>query len=102
MHALWVLAHGISGMSNTMLSLYQLHNQVDAQEMRILHREKSAATESTRRTERIAIQQALELQTAHNTNATLAEVCTPCLLRLFRISAVWRTPVLVRLRLEMS
>ena len=48
--------------------------QVDVQEMRLLHREKSAAVDSTRRTERIAIQQALELQTAHNTNATLAEV----------------------------
>ncbi len=47
---------------------------VDAQEMRLLHREKQAAVDSTRRTERIAIQQALELQTAHNTNSTLAEV----------------------------
>ncbi|KAL0019037.1 hypothetical protein WJX77_006844 [Trebouxia sp. C0004] len=44
------------------------------QEMRLLHREKSAAVDSTRRTERIAIQQALELQTAHNTNSTLAEI----------------------------
>jgi len=42
--------------------------------MRLLHREKQAAVDSTRRTERIAIQQALELQTAHNTNSTLAEV----------------------------
>lgn len=48
--------------------------QVDAQEMRLLDMEKSAAEDSTRRTERIMIQQALELQTAHNTNATLAEV----------------------------
>ncbi|KAL0046206.1 hypothetical protein WJX82_005562 [Trebouxia sp. C0006] len=44
------------------------------QEMRLLNREKQAAVDSTRRTERIAIQQALELQTAHNTNSTLAEI----------------------------
>ncbi|DBA84583.1 TPA: hypothetical protein ACH3X2_006162 [Trebouxia sp. C0005] len=44
------------------------------QEMRLLDMEKSAAEDSTRRTERIMIQQALELQTAHNTNATLAEI----------------------------
>ncbi len=75
-HTLWVLTHGMSRVPNAIFSFSQLHSSVpvDAQEMRLLHREKQAAVDSTRRTERIAIQQALELQTAHNTNSTLAEV----------------------------
>lgn len=54
--------------------------QVHAEEMQLVHEEKVAAERLARQSERVALQQSLELETARTNNGTLAQVCTPSLI----------------------
>ena len=48
--------------------------QVHAEEMQLVHEEKVAAERLARQSERVALQQSLELETARTNNGTLAQV----------------------------
>lgn len=55
-----------------------VYAQVHAEEMQLVHEEKVAAERLARQSERVALQQSLELETARTNNGTLAQVWHTC------------------------